>query len=96
MRRYHFKMRIEDDVNVDEAHSKFSAFIRDFIGITEADAVEEKDNIENGNGIVTRRQSVRGEDIEGNPVMGEIYEREVYRAGHVTSYTIEVELEELW
>lgn len=91
MRRYNFRIRVEDDVNVEEVHSKFSALLRDFIEITEAEAVEEKDNVENGNGIITRRQKFKGEDIDGNPMAGEIYEREVLRAGHVISYTVEVE-----
>ncbi len=96
MRKYVIKVRVDGDPDVERVRADLTAFLNDFLEIKEARETREMDSVENGRGMVTRRQKIKAIDLDDIELEGEIYEREVYRAGHVTSYTIEVNLEELW
>lgn len=96
MRKYVIKVRVDGDPDVEKIRADLTAFLNDFLEITEAKETREMNSVENGRGMVTRRQKIKAIDLDDIELEGEIYEREVYRSGHITSYTIEVNLEELW
>jgi len=96
MKKYTIKVRVDGDPDVERIRADLTNFLNDFLDIVEARETREMDSIQNGRGMITRRQKIRAIDLDDVELEGEIYEREVYRAGHVISYTIEVELEELW
>ena len=91
MRRYKVEVRIEDDVNVNEVKSIIDQFISDLIDIETADNEEERSNVINGNGIISRKQTFKGVDRDDIEINGEIMEREALRSGHVISYTVWLE-----